>query len=116
VQSRGVLSALRGHLEVPDTDEFIRWLLEAVPVPAAAAPAQPAVSMTPIPKPLPPAPAPTPMFQGDMIEQLADIVAAKLRPVYAPAAPSMPAPASMVDMNRLSPLQRAMVNAMLQGR
>lgn len=115
VQAPGVLAALRGHLEIRDTDEFIAWLLAAAPTPQA--PVAPVAIVAP---PVAPVAPPTAM-PFELIDQIADMVAAKLRPVYppvafAPAPAPQPVASTVVDTARLSPLQRAMVNAMLQGR
>lgn len=107
---------MRGYLEVPDQDEFVGWLLSAV---QAA-----------------PAPARDLRADDDFIDAVAARVAERLQGSYAPpglqtfvppapaltyatqpppAAP-VPAPAGTLDLNRLTPLQRALVNAMLPSR
>ena len=109
IMAPGVLAAIRGKLEVPDQDEFVAWILSAVqPAPVAS----PGSAMT-----------------EDFISMVAERVAERLRPAYAPPVlqpftpPTLsPAPPrygpqpGTVDLQALTPLQRALVHAMLPGR
>jgi hypothetical protein len=116
VSAPGVLAAMRGYLEVPDQEEFVGWLLSAV---------RPG-DVTQVTS-LPP---PELLVTPELVDMLAERVALKLQGTYGPPALTMPmpptptfptpapvAPAATLDLNRLTPLQRALVNAMLpQGR
>lgn len=120
----GVLAAMRGHLEVRDQDEFVDWILAGVTVdPRLSETAAGRTDKTDI--------------SDELVDVLAERVALKLQgsyappglQTYAPPAPALtyatqpppaapaPAPAGTLDLARLTPLQRALVNAMLpQGR
>lgn len=117
VSAPGVLAAMRGYLEVPDQEEFVGWLLSAV---------RPG-DVTQVTS-LPP---PELLVTPELVDMVAERVAVKLQGAYGPpalqtyASPvppapvsfSTPAPGNTLDLNRLTPLQRALVNAMLpQGR
>jgi hypothetical protein len=122
----GVLAAMRGHLEVRDQDEFVDWILAGVTVDPGARFTEPAAGRTD-----------TTAITDDLVDAVAERVALKLQgsyappglQTYAPPAPALtyatqpppaapaPAPAGTLDLARLTPLQRALVNAMLpQGR
>ena len=113
----GVFANMRGSLEVPDQDEFVQWLLSAVRVPDGSNVSSPAG------------------LSEDFIDLVADRVAQRLQASYVPPGlqtyaqpapainyvtppPSAPSvPAGTLELSRLTPLQRALVNAMIpQGR
>lgn len=116
----GVFANMRGSLEVPDQDEFVQWLLSAVSVPDVSNVSSPVG------------------LSDELVDVLAEKVAQRLQGSYGPpglqtyvppapapnyaiqppsAAAPVPAPAGTLDLNRLTPLQRALVNAMIpQGR